>query len=159
MAHARLPGVMLGEVWAACIDQMSRSQGSAATILAPVAHAMTDVTGFGLAGHLLEMLEVSGTAATLALGDIPLMPGALELMRAGHGSSLQPANLAGVSWRMTTPDDPRVALLSDPQTCGGLLAAVPNDRAEALVLALRGAGHAAAVVGKVTVGEPHLTVV
>ncbi len=158
MALARLPGLMLGEVWAACIDQMSRPQGDAAAILAPEAHAMTDVTGFGLAGHLLEMLEASGTAATLRLSDIPLMTGALDLARAGHGSLLQPANLAAVGWRMTAPDDPRVLLLSDPQTAGGLLAAVPSARAKALLAELRAAGHDAALIGAVRAGSPHLTV-
>jgi selenide,water dikinase len=158
MAQARLPDLMLGEVWAACIDQMARAQGSAAEILAPLARAMTDVTGFGLAGHLLEMLGASGAAATLRLADIPFMAGAAELARAGHGSSLQPANLAAVSWKMTAPDDPRVALLSDPQTCGGLLAAVPADRAEALVSELRGSGHDAALIGSVTGGQAHLTI-
>ena len=159
MALARLPGLLMGEIWAACIDQMSRPQGSAATLLAPAAHAMTDVSGFGLAGHLLEILEGSGAAATLRLGDIPLLPGALALAAAGHASSLQPANLAAVSWRISAPDDPRMALLTDPQTCGGLLAAVPAARAEALVKALRAAGHEAWVIGEVTVGAPHLSVV
>lgn len=158
MALARLPGRMLGEIWAGCIDQMLREQGSAATILGPHAHAMTDVTGFGLAGHLLEMLKDSATAATLRLADIPLMSGAAELAAAGYGSSLQPANLAAVSWQMTAPEDPRVPLLTDPQTCGGLLAAVPGDAAEGLVKALREAGHEAAVIGEVTSGEPRLTV-
>jgi selenide,water dikinase len=158
MALARLPGLMLGEVWAACIDQMSRPQGDAAAILAPKAHAMTDVTGFGLAGHLLEMLEASGTAATLCLSDIPMMTGALDLARAGHGSSLQPANLAAVGWRMTAPDDPRALLLTDPQTAGGLLAAVPSARAGALLADLRRAGHDAALIGAVRAGAPHLTV-
>lgn len=158
MALARLPGVMLGEVWAACVDQMSRAQGSAAAILAPEAQAMTDVTGFGLAGHLLEMLEASGCAATIRLPDILLMPGALDLARAGHGSSLQPANLAAVSWRMTAPEDPRALLLTDPQTTGGLLAAIPAARADALVADLRKAGHDAARIGEVQAGAAHLTV-
>jgi selenide, water dikinase len=159
MALARLPDLMMGEVWTACIGQMLRPQGKASAILAPVAHAMTDVTGFGLAGHLLEMLEASGTSATLRLSGIPLMMGALELAKAGHGSSLHPANLAAVSWRMTGPEDPRVQLLTDPQTCGGLLAAVPADQAEGLVAALRAEGHEAAVIGEITAGAPHLTVV
>jgi selenide,water dikinase len=51
-----------------------------------------------------------------------------------------------------------VALLSDPQTCGGLLAAVPADRAEALVSELRGSGHDAALIGSVTGGQAHLTI-
>ena len=158
MALARPKGMMLGEIWAACIAQMDRSQGTATAILAPVAHAMTDVTGFGLAGHLLEMLEASNVAATVRLGDIPLMPGALELAEAGHGSSLQPANLAAVSWRMTAPQDPRVALMTDPQTCGGLLAAVPDGEAADLLAALRAVGHDAAIIGAVTAGAAHLTV-
>jgi selenide,water dikinase len=137
---------------------MSRAQGSAAAILAPVAHAMTDVTGFGLAGHLLEMIEGSGTAATVRIADVPLMEGVLDLAKAGYGSSLQPANLAATSWKMTAPDDPRVNLLSDPQTCGGLLAAVPGEVVERVVKALQDAGHDAAVIGEVTAGMPHLTV-
>jgi selenide, water dikinase len=158
MALARLPGLLMGEVWAACVAEMSCPQGSAAAILAPVAHAMTDVTGFGLAGHLLEMMSASGTGATLRLDDIPLMPGAPELALAGQGSSLQPANQAAVSWRMSAPEDPRVALLTDPQTCGGLLASVPSDVADDLVSALHRAGHKAAVIGRVNAGPPHLTV-
>ncbi len=156
MAMAQPTGLLLGEVWTACIDQMTRPQGTAAAILGPCAHAMTDVTGFGLAGHLLEMLT---TAATLTLSAIPLMPGAAELAAMGQASSLQPANLAAVSWRMTAPDDPRASLLADPQTCGGLLAAVPADKAADLVQRLRIAGHDAAIIGTVTEGAPHLTVV
>lgn len=159
MALARVPGLMLGEVWASCIAQMSVAQGSASAILAPVARAMTDVTGFGLAGHLLEMLEASGVAAQLRLEDVPVMVGAAELAEAGVGSSLQPANLAAVSWRMEAPQDVRVALLTDPQTCGGLLASVPAGEAQALVARLREAGHQAAVIGEVVAGEPRLTVV
>jgi selenide,water dikinase len=159
MAMARVPGLMLGEVWAGCIDQMLVAQGTAAAILRPVARAMTDVTGFGLAGHLLEMLEASAVAARVRLGDVPVMAGAVELAAAGVGSSLQPANLAAVSWRMDAPQDERVALLTDPQTCGGLLASVPAERVEALVAALRAAGHQAAVIGEVIAGKPHLTVV
>ena len=159
MAMTRTPGLLLGEVWAGCIAQTSLAQGTAAAILAPQARAMTDVTGFGLAGHLLEMLEASGVAARLRLDDVPLMRGAVELATAGIGSSLQPANLAAVSWRMTAPQDARVALLTDPQTCGGLLAAVPASEAEQLVAALRAAGHHAARIGEVITGTPHLTVV
>jgi selenide,water dikinase len=158
MAMARVPGMLLGEAWAGCIAQMSVGQGSAAVILAPVAHAMTDVTGFGLAGHLLEILEASGMAAHLRLDDVPIMAGAVKLAEAGVGSSLQPANLAAVSWRMTAPQNARAALLTDPQTCGGLLASVPAGRAVALVDALRAAGHEAAVIGEVVQGTPHLTV-
>lgn len=159
MALARVPGAMLGEVWAGCIAQMAVAQGTASEILSKDARAMTDVTGFGLAGHLLEMLEASGVAARVRLDDLPVMAGAVELAAAGMGSSLQPANLAAVSWRMSVPQDVRVALLTDPQTCGGLLASVPSDAAEALVDRLREAGHQAAVIGEVVAGTPHLTIV
>lgn len=158
MALARVPGFLLGEIWTQCIAQMSVAQGTAAAILARQARAMTDVTGFGLAGHLLEILEASGVAARLRLADVPLMAGALDLAVAGMGSSLQPANLAATSWRMEAPQDVRVTLLTDPQTCGGLLASVPAGEAEALVLALRAAGHQAAAIGEVVAGEPRLTV-
>lgn len=159
MALARVPGLLLGEVWAGCIAQMSVTQGSAAAILGPEARAMTDVTGFGLAGHLLEMLEASGVTARLRLDDVPMMAGAVDLASAGMGSSLQPANLAAASWRMDAAQDPRVALLTDPQTCGGLLASVPGERAGALVAALRAAGHQAAVIGEIVAGTPRLIVV
>lgn len=159
MALARVPGVLLGEVWATCIAQMSVAQATASAILGPQARAMTDVTGFGLAGHLLEMLEASGVAARVQLDDVPMLPGAVELAGAGVGSSLQPANLAAASWRMEVPQDVRVALLTDPQTCGGLLASVPAGQAGALVARLREAGHQAAVIGAVVAGTPRLTVV
>ncbi|MBA4326046.1 MAG: selenide, water dikinase SelD [Rhodobacter sp.] len=159
MALARVPGVLLGEVWATCIAQMSVAQATASAILGPQARAMTDVTGFGLAGHLLEMLEASGVAARVQLDDVPMLPGAVELAGAGVGSSLQPANLAAASWRMEVPQDVRVALLTDPQTCGGLLASVPAGQAGALVARLREAGHQAAVIGAVVAGTPRLAVV
>ncbi|MDP3195955.1 selenide, water dikinase SelD [Tabrizicola sp.] len=159
MSLAPVPGLLLGEVWAACIAQMSVPQGTAAAILGPVARAMTDVTGFGLSGHLLELLGASGAAARLRLDDVPLMAGAAELARAGLGSSLQPSNLAAVSWRMEAPQDARVGLLTDPQTCGGLLASVPAARAGAVLAALRAAGHEAAVIGEVIAGVPRLIVV
>lgn len=154
MAMARLPDLMLGEVWAGCIAMMQRPLGPAASILAPHAHAMTDVTGFGLAGHLLEMMEASTTAATVTLADIPLMPGAAELAAAGHASSLAPDNRAATDWRMTGPDTP---LLHDPQTAGGLLASVPADQADTLLAALLAAGETAAIIGHVGAGPAHLT--
>ena len=80
--RARIPGAILGESVAAAYASMSRPLGPAARLLAPHAHAMTDVTGFGLAGHLLEMLDASSASAIIRLDAIPLMPGALQLDRA-----------------------------------------------------------------------------
>lgn len=157
MALARVEGLILGQSVAAAYASMSRMQDGAAAILAPHAHAMTDITGFGLAGHLLEMLDASGVAATLDLAAIPLLPGAAALAAAGQGSSLAPANHAATDWRMTAPASPVTMLLADPQTAGPLLAAVPADKADALLQALRDAGETAAIIGHITAGAPHIT--
>ncbi len=159
MALARLPGLILGEAVAATLAAMAQPQGAAAAILAPHATAMTDITGFGLAGHLLEILQASGTAAEIALSAVPFLPGAVALAAAGHGSSLLPANLAATTWAMDAPPGPSTTLLSDPQTCGPLLATVPADMAQALVAALQAAGFAKATrIGTITAGTPFLTV-
>jgi selenide,water dikinase len=157
MAGAQVPGGMLGEAVAAALDVMARPLDRAAAVLAPEAQAMTDVTGFGLAGHLLEMLDASGCAATLDLAAVPFLPGAVALAAGGQASSLAPANRA-VAARMRFADRPEAALLFDPQTAGGLLAAVPGYRAGALLAQLRQAGETAAVIGQVIAGAPFVTV-
>ncbi len=159
MALARIPGQILGQAVATCWAAMAVPQDRAAAILAPVAHAMTDVTGFGLAGHLLEMLEASGCAARLSLAAVPLLDGAEALAAQGVESSIAPANRAAVAGRMSVPGGPRGALLFDPQTAGPLLAAVPQERAEAVLAALVDAGVQAARIGVVVEGAPYLHVV
>ena len=126
---------------------LQQPQGAASAILAPVAHAMTDITGFGLAGHLDEMLRASGLSARIALADLPLFQGAEALAARGVVSSLEPANRAALAGRIDAPATPRARLLFDPQTAGGLLAAVPEARAEAVRAELAGAGYTAAVIG------------
>ena len=126
---------------------LQQPQGAASAILAPVAHAMTDIAGFGLAGHLDEMLRASGLCARITLADLPLFQGAEGLAARGVASSLEPANRAALAGRIDTPDTPRARLLFDPQTAGGLLAAVPEARAEATCAELAGAGYTAAVIG------------
>ncbi len=155
MARATAPGLMLGEAVVAAFASMTRPPLPAARILSPVAHAMTDVTGFGLAGHLMEMLDASGVAATLT--DLPLLPGAEALAAAGQASSLAPANRAATLGRVAFPDTPRAALMWDPQTGGGLLAAVPADRAAAVLSALSAAGEPGWQIGTVTKGPPRIT--
>ncbi len=159
MALARVPGLILGEAVAAAMAVMSRPLATAAAILAPEARAMTDVTGFGLAGHLLEILDASRVGAQMQAAAVPLIPGARALAAAGYGSSLAPANRAAVLGRVTGEDGPLMALLHDPQTAGGLLAAVPADAAPALLAALLAAGEQAAVVGKVVAGVPQIVVI
>ena len=117
------------------------------------ATACTDVTGFGLLGHLVEMTRASGVDVRLDLSAVPVLDGALETSRAGLLSSLHPHN---VRLRRAVDDpeahagDPRYRLLYDPQTAGGLLAGVPADRAETCVADLLAQGYSqAAVIGAV----------
>lgn len=152
MTGARAPGLLTGEAQDAALAQMCRGLGPAARILAPAAHAMTDVTGFGLAGHLLEMLAGGSCDAEVALSGLPALPGAGALAAAGVASSLAPALRAAAAGRVSGADDPRAALAFDPQTAGGLLAAVPADRAEALCGALAAAGEGAWIIGRLSPG-------
>ncbi|HSF65213.1 MAG TPA: selenide, water dikinase SelD [Paracoccaceae bacterium] len=157
MALARMPGGLTGEAVAAAWAAMTRAPGPAAAILAPLAHAMTDVTGFGLAGHLMEMMDASGTAARVSLSALPLLPGAEALAAAGHASTLAPANRDALGWRIDSPPGPRADLMFDPQTGGGFLVSLPEAQAEAALRALAEAGETAARIGTVTDGPPHIT--
>src|SRR5690349_14196539 len=94
----------------------------AAALAAHDATACTDVTGFGLFGHLGEMLRAGGCAARLDLAAIPLLPGAREALGQGIRSTLHEGNRAAVAGLV---DDPPAALL-DPQTAGGFLAGLPE---------------------------------
>jgi selenide,water dikinase len=152
MAGARASGLIMGELVAAALASMSRPLARDAAILAPQAHAMTDVTGFGLAGHLLELLEASGVAAEISLAALPLLPGAEALAAQGQASSLAPANRAAALGRLRAPQGPRADLLFDPQTGGGLLAAVPQDVAALCLDQLRAAGIAAVQIGRILAG-------
>jgi selenide,water dikinase len=132
---------------------MGLAQGAAARALTG-AHALTDVTGFGLAGHLMAICEASGVGARLDLAAVPVFAGAEALAAAGVRSTLFPANRAALEGRFTGPDTPRTALLFDPQTAGGLLAAVPEAEAAALVEAIRATGLPAARIGAILDAPP-----
>lgn len=117
------------------------------------ATACTDLTGFGLLGHLVEMTRPSGVDAELELAALPVLEGAEETSAAGILSSLQPANVRlrrALRNQQQALHHPRYALIFDPQTAGGLLASVPQERAGACVEALRALGYAqAAIIGRV----------
>lgn len=117
------------------------------------AKAATDVTGFGLAGHALEMADASSVTIVLELSKLPLLPGFEQLAGAGNQSRANSSNreFATPSMRIDPGVDPLwLEFCFDPQTSGGLLIAVPRDRAEALVSRCLGAGvTAAGVVGSV----------
>ena len=140
---------------AAALSHMVQSNREAAECLFEHgASAVTDVTGFGLIGHLMEMLRSADLEATLSLGSVPVMDGAEETIGAGLLSSLQPQNARlRDAVRGAAVAHPRFPLLFDPQTAGGLLAGVPPDRAADCVAALRDRGYPrASIVG--AVGEP-----
>jgi selenide,water dikinase len=136
------------------IASMTQSNRAAAHILrAHAATAATDVTGFGLLGHLVEMVKAGDVEATLRLLHVPLLEGLRETMAAGIFSSLQPENVRlrrAIGNLDAAAAHPLYPVLFDPQTAGGLLASVPCERAHACVAALRAAGYASvAVVGLV----------
>jgi selenide,water dikinase len=160
---------MRGKARGAWIDgalasMLQSNQSAAETLRRHGARACTDVTGFGLAGHLLEMLRASAANAGLSLQAVPALDGALSLLGQGIASSLAPQNLthaAAVDRGAVPADDPLMGLLYDPQTAGGLLAGLPADRAEACLAELRANGSPQAVaIGRVTGpanGAPRIT--
>ena len=147
---AEMRGLARGDVVAGAYDVMVRGQGAASKILCD-AKAMTDVTGFGLAGHLAGMCAASGVAAEIVLDDVPLMGGALELAKAGVGSTLLADNVAGAG-NVVGARGARGELMFDPQTAGGLLAAVDAGAADGIVELLQEAGYPAAIIGRIVDG-------
>ena len=139
---------------AALASMTQSNRAGAECLLRHGATACTDVTGFGLLGHLVEMVKASGVDVTLHLDRVPLMDGALECVAAGITSSLQPQNLRlrrAVQDLERVSADSRYPLLFDPQTAGGLLASLPAERADACIAELRTLGYpATADIGEVT---------
>ena len=131
---------------------------AARAMLAVGVHAATDVTGFGLLGHLHSLLEASGAAAEVTAHAVPLLPHARDMAARGAvpgGTQRNVTSLAdSVSFAAGVDETARV-LLSDAQTSGGLLIAVAPDRVAGLVAGLERAGSpAAAVIGRVVAGPP-----
>jgi len=140
------------------LECMLQSNQQAADIAAQFdVPAVTDVTGFGLAGHLLEMLRASGNHAQLDLAAIPLLPGFTELAAGGIQSTLAPANRTAEAAIDSRPEHhrlPQYAALFDPQTGGGLLLGCPAEQVDALLARLQEAGYRqAAVIGWAEEGE------
>ena len=118
------------------------------------ATSCTDITGFGLAGHLLEMLEASKLRAEISLQDIPALPGALNSLEQGIFSSLHEDNQLAESAIAASPTQQANALyplLFDPQTAGGFLFSLPKTKAKKCLTALHKAGYTQArIIGKTT---------
>ena len=132
------------------------NRGAAEAMGCAGAHAATDVTGFGLLGHLRNMLVGSGVAARISASDVPLLPGVEALVEAGHVPSGTGRNQGDLhkdtTWAEGVPEHLRV-LLNDAQTSGGLLISIPADGVDELLEELQGKAPVVAVIGEVVEGE------
>ena len=134
---AHMQAACRAEWWTPLLDAMLQSNLAAAEVAAalPVS-AATDVTGFGLAGHLREMLANSDHSAEISLGSLPLLPGTQELLNSGFESTLAPSNRESCEVLQIAPELHAFALtkiLFDPQTSGGLLLAVPEEKLDGFI--------------------------
>ena len=125
-------------------------------------HALTDVTGFGLLGHLREVCSASGVSARVFASAPRLLPETLQLAEAGFvpgGTERNRASIEGVTgWEPGIPEAQRM-VLCDAQTSGGLLACVPKHEASELAAEWEGAGYAASVVGLIEEGSKPMLIV
>lgn len=171
IATAIKRGVAPEEVVASAVDTMTALNRSAAdAALAVGVHALTDVSGYGLLGHLLEMCtapanakdQTTGRQAVLNLAELPILPGTRELARQGTIPGGTKRNLAYVKKVISHEgqvSDIDETIAADAQTSGGLLMAVDPEKAEQMVASLQARGtQAAAIIGSITAeGPPRLT--
>lgn len=133
--------------------RLNRAASEAMLAVGP--NSATDVTGFGLAGHLVSMMKASGTTAHLRLGGVPLLPGTRELVERGFVPGGTRRNLeslaSSVAWDASLTEDDRL-ILCDAQTSGGLLISMAADRVPALLKELSDRDTLGAVVGDVSDG-------
>jgi selenide,water dikinase len=129
----------------------------------PGVHALTDVTGFGLAGHLLEILRGSKLAGEVRFDALPVIAEALDWVKKGTATGASERNWKGYGAEVATPagfPDWKRKLISDPQTSGGLLVSCAPESADAVLKEFRSRGFGeAAVIGRLYEGEPRLAIV
>jgi len=164
LASALKNGLITEDDMMPAIEEAAALNAAAAAVMSAVgAHACTDVSGFGLLGHLGEMLDASAAGAVVRVADVPLHDGVLELIAqavyAGglrHNRDYVLPRLRGAGGGPDEVDqqDPRVLVLFDPQTSGGLLIAVAADKHAALLAGLERRGAGAWTVGEVTAAPP-----
>jgi selenide,water dikinase len=144
---AHMAGNAPADVVTQALSMMQHPQDIAAQAL-NAAHAMTDVTGFGLAGHVQAICAASGVQAEIWRDAVPLYDGARALSDAGAISSLLEANIASAP--TIGINDP---LLHDPQTAGGMLAALPRAEAEQAIATMQKNGQDAVIIGALSAGH------
>ena len=152
-------GIAPTEVMQGAVAAMVTLNRSACEAMLKVGvHAATDVTGFGLTGHLKSMVRGSKVTALIRLGDVPVLPGAWDLLDQGVAPGGTHRNLQSVAdtvqWHPDLTEREQL-LLSDAQTSGGLLISVAGEKKDALVAELKALGTlSAAVIGEITEGPP-----
>jgi selenide,water dikinase len=155
-----LSGDLYGEMVASTtlLNKIGMTLGDNADV-----HSVTDVTGFGLLGHGLEMAEGSDLQITIRMADVPLFKEAENLARQGFVTGASKRNWASYGSKVQVPADfPEWArdLLTDPQTSGGLLVACSQNRAESLAKEIVAAGYPSAkIIGAAEAGKPGIRVV
>jgi len=126
-------------------------------------HACTDITGFGILGHLVEVAIGSGVHVVVDYSALPFYGGAFDMYKKGQTTGSNKANRAMVDRHPLTVErqlsQAQEELLYDPQTSGGLLLSLPKDQARKLLIDLQGAGvDDAAIIGEITTEEPGISV-
>jgi selenide,water dikinase len=128
----------------------------------PEVHALTDVTGFGLAGHLLEICRGSKLAAEVKFADLPVIPEAIEWLKQGVATGASDRNWKGYGKDVELPagaPEWQRKLVTDPQTSGGLLVACAPQAGKAVLAQFEKRGFMQAkVIGRLAAGAPRLTV-
>ncbi len=139
------------------LNRIGATLGTHATV-----HAMTDVTGFGLLGHGLEMARASEVTMRITATAVPFLSHARRFAEAGHVTGASHRNWDSYGDGVTLPlgfPSPLRHLLTDAQTSGGLLISCAEDAAEALVASIREAGYPmASIIGSVADGRPGIEV-
>lgn len=156
-------GLADDQTYASAIILMETLNDQASRVMVEAgAHACTDITGFGLLGHLYEMTAASGVGALINLSQIPVLEQVRELASLGLIPAGAYRNLDYLEKKLqwdSSIDETDKLILTDPQTSGGLLMAIPGEKTAATLAALRDAGVAAAKIGKIiSRDEPCITI-
>ena len=156
VATAIKAGTCPDELRATATESMAAlNEGAALAMVEVGVHAATDVTGFGLAGHLREMLEASGVSAIIEADAVPVLEGARELLAAGSFPGGSARNLASVDPHVSGETDHEIRrLIADAQTSGGLLIAVSEPDVDRLTAALSRRGEAGWLIGRLSGDAP-----
>ena len=146
-------GGTLSAAYGAGVAEMCRLNADAASVALRVgATAATDVTGFGLLGHLAELAAASGVSAVVDASTVPLLPDATRLATDGFVPGGTQRNLDHLEARLDGGDELTRTVLGDPQTSGGLLFGCDPESANRAVRELRDSGHTAAMIGELATG-------